>query len=552
MIRQYGRKVGTFLLALIEPERQLLPDYMRQRPRLRAHLLQVLGIICAAALGAMYGRYWAKLPPNQLMILLSPLVLMAMLVVWVLPDRDTVPTRTMSSLLLAYVGVSVAWPDYMALQLPGLPWISFRRLLLAPMCLLLLVCLSTNAKFRKDVRETMEGEPIIWKLLAAFVLIQFLSIAGAKSPSAAIKNFLNDQIAWTAVFFVALYAFRDERMMLKAMRIFFIACLTIGIIAILEAMNKGVLWNGHIPSLLQVDLQTMSGTLKSEFRFGAYRAKSVYAQPLPFAEIMALVTPTILYFIFSAKNMYARLLFIVVDFTFLYVMTLPQSRLGLIGFTASHGIFILVWAGRIWLREKFSLLGPSITLAYPVMMIGLLGAIVSVGSLRERFVGGHATVYSDQTRKIQKIVSRGVILRSPIIGHGPRQGPAELGVIGYGRASLDNYLLWIALDYGLVGFAIYYGMLLFGLHSMFMVSIRGQETNNNLALMALTTIASFLLIKTVLSEEDNHSIIFMTLGMAMAVAWRDKVKSGALTKAAPSKASLSRPSLNRPIRDSIA
>jgi hypothetical protein len=87
---------------------------------------------------------------------------------------------------------------------------------------------------------------------------------------------------------------------------------------------------------------------------------------------------------------------------------------------------------------------------------------------------------------------------------------------------------------------------------MFMVSIRGQETNNNLALMALTTIASFMLIKTVLSEEDNHSIIFMTLGMAMAIAWRDKVKSGALTKAAPSKASLSRPTLNRPIRDSIA
>jgi len=84
-----------------------------------------------------------------------------------------------------------------------------------------------------------------------------------------------------------------------------------------------------------------------------------------------------------------------------------------------------------------------------------------------------------------------------------------------------------------------------------MVSIRGRETNNNLALMALTTIASFLLIKTVLSEEDNHSIIFMTLGMAMAIAWHDKVKSGKASLA-PAKSLSPRASLGRPIRDSVA
>jgi hypothetical protein len=69
--------------------------------------------------------------------------------------------------------------------------------------------------------------------------------------------------------------------------------------------------------------------------------------------------------------------------------------------------------------------------------------------------------------------------------------------------------------------------------------------------MALTTIASFLLIKTVLSEEDNHSIIFMTLGMAMAIAWHDKVKSGKASPA-PAKSLSPRASLGRPIRDSVA
>ncbi len=524
MLKQASQKALPFLIDALRPAKQLLPEYTRQVPPARAMLLQTFGVAAAALLGAIYGHFFAKLPPDYLLVLLAPISVVALLVIWVLPDRDTAPTKAMSRLLLAFFAVSVAWPDYLALQLPGLPWISFRRLFLLPTILVLLICVSTNAAFRKDIRETLNAEPLIWKFLAGFVVMQFLSIAGAPSPAAAIKNFVNYQLAWTGIFFASAYVFRNIDIAQRFLKIFFMATMMVGLIAILETMNVGVLWRDHVPSFLQVDLETMTGTMTSAMRNGLYRAKSVYGQPLPFAEIMAYSTPVILYFIFTAKNLWAKIVLIGLDLLLVYVLTLPQSRLGMIGYLISHALFIGVWSGRIWLRNKYSLMGPMITLSYPLAVIALAGAVMTVGPLREKVMGGGDTLNSDQARKQQKRSAAGVILSNPVIGHGPRQAANVLGFVAYGRVTLDNYFLWIALDYGLIGFGIYYGLFLIVIHRMFMISIRDIDRNNNMALVALTTFASFVMIKAVLSEEDNHSMIFMMLGFAMAIIWREKAK----------------------------
>jgi hypothetical protein len=526
MLRQASQKALPFLIDALRPSKQLLPQYTRQVTQARGLLISSIGVIAVMLAGALYGHFFATLPSEYLLVLLAPLAVMALTVIWVLPDQATAPSRAMTRLLLAFIAVSVAWPDYLALQLPGLPWISFRRLFLAPTALLLLVCVSTNANFRKEMREVLTSESILWKLLVAFVLLQLVSIAGAPSPATALKNFVNYQLAWTGVFFASLYAFRNIEITTRFLKIFLMAAFTIGVIAIVENMNHGVLWRNHVPSFLQVDLESMAGTMESAMRNRQYRAKSVYGQPLPFAEIMALVTPVLLYFIFTTKSVWKKVALIGIDMGLFYVLTLPQSRLGVIGFMLSHALFIGVWSGRIWLRNKFSIVGPMITLAYPVIVIAAAGAVMSVGSLREKVMGGGDTLNSDQARKVQKMAARGVILRNPIIGHGPRQAANVLGFVAYGRVTLDNYFLWIALDYGMIGFCVYYAMFLFLIHRMFMISIRDVDRNSNLALLAMTTFAMFVIIKAVLSEEDNHSMIFAMMGMAMSIIWRDKEKRG--------------------------
>lgn len=541
MFRQAGRKALPFLIDILRPDRPLLPEYTPQLSPARSILLKLAGILAIILVGAFYGRLFATLPQEMLMALLAPLGGLALLVVWVLPDQATAPSQTMTKFMLAFFAVSVAWPDYLALQLPGLPWISFRRLFVLPMCMLLLVCLSTSADFRKRLQETLAAEPLLWKLMVAFVVIQFLSIAGASQPVQAVKVLINYQIAWTAVFFAAVYSFRNEELWERFLKLFLMAVSFIAFIGVLELHNRAILWKFNIPSFLQVDLTEMAGALESPLRFGQFRVKSVYNQPLPFAEILALITPVTLYFIFTARKTWQRVAFIALDLFLLYVLTLPQSRLGLVGFLISHGLFILIWAGRIWLRNKFSIVGPTITLAYPVVMLAVAAAVMSVGSLREKIVGGSETIYSDQTRRNQKVFARGIILRSPLIGHGPRQGILFMpGSIFGGRESLDNYFLWIALDYGLLGFAAYFGMILLAMHRAFMLCIKGVGRDNNIALLILTMLTSFLVIKGVLSEDDNHSLLFIVLGLLMALLWRQKQKSNEETRPAAFKPGFTR------------
>jgi hypothetical protein len=534
MFRQTGEKAIPFILDAIRPTRQLLPQYTPQFTEARSLIFKLIGIAAVIGLGAIYGRLYATLPPEKLLALIAPLAGMALLIIWVLPDTKTAPSKAMARFLLGFFAVSVAWPDYLALQLPGLPWISFRRLFLGPMCLLLLVCLSTSADFRKKMQETLASEPLLWKLLIAFAIAQMLSIANARDIVGAVKNFINYQIAWTGVFFASVYAFRDENLPEKYLKLFLMAACFIAVIGVLELHNSAVLWKYTVPSFLQVDLTEMAGALDSPLRFGQFRVKSVYNQPLPFAEIMALSIPALLYFIFTTKRLWTRIALVGIDLFILYVLTLPQSRLGLIGFFISHALFILVWAGRIWMRNKFSIIGPTITMAYPVILLAVAAAVMSVGSLREKVIGGRETAYSDQTRKMQKKLGRYVILRSPLVGYGPRQGGAALPQTGGGRASIDNYFLSIALDYGFLGFIPFYWMLLLAMHRAFMISIRDVTRDNNIALVILTTVTSFLIIKGVLSEDDNHAIPFIMMGMLMAVLWR---QGGAFTKDAATNSS---------------
>lgn len=520
MIETARRSMHSLLVELLRAEPQLLADYARQRPALRGRIRATIGIAAIAFSSAAYGFLFAALPPAFALLLLAPVGVLALLVIWALPDSHHPPTRWMTNCFFAFVAVAVAWPDYLALQLPGLPWISMRRLALAPMCLLFLVALSTSSTFRHEMRAQLDRWPLLWKMMLGFIAIQCASLVAAEEKYEAVKDLLNYQTVWIAPFFVGAWIFRDPARIERFLKLFIGLCLLIGAIGMVEYVNKGVLWADHIPPFLQVDLTSMSGTLSAEYRNGLYRSKSVFNQPLPFAEIMALAAPLTLYFAGRAQGFFYRAGWLMLDLFILAVLFLPQSRLGLIGFAIGHAVWLLLRFGRLWLLNRTSLAGPAFTLAYPALLLGLAAAVMVVPALRQRVVGGSDTVYSDQARKVQKRMAVPVIAKSPVFGYGPRQGAQALGYRGGAegsRLTIDNYLLWIALDYGLVGFALYYGMILLALHRLLLSGFKGKAAAHDQALLLVAILSAFLLIKTVLSEEDNHWLLFTLLGMSFAL-----------------------------------
>ena len=100
--------------------------------------------------------------------------------------------------------------------------------------------------------------------------------------------------------------------------------------------------------------------------------------------------------------------------------------------------------------------------------------------------------------------------------------------------TIDTYILSIVLDYGIVGFLIFYGAMLaagviVGLKILQMTNTATDRDSEEIGYLfpLADMLAQFFVIKTVLSQEENHSILFMIYGAILALFWRLKQREKA-------------------------
>src|SRR5665213_2135481 len=107
----------------------------------------------------IYGFAFALLAPFILVPFAVPLVFLLLLIIWAMPDA-TAPVRTLNFFFFAFFIGLVAWPNYLSISLPGLPWISIIRLTVFPMTLTLLYCVSVSQDFREKMGSILDATPI--------------------------------------------------------------------------------------------------------------------------------------------------------------------------------------------------------------------------------------------------------------------------------------------------------------------------------------------------------------------------------------------------------
>ena len=95
-----------------------------------------------------YGLVFAFFAPYLLPLIATPVVVLAAATMWALPDVNRAPTRALEGLFLAFFAALILWPNYLAIAVPGLPWITLLRLSGFPLAGVLLICVSTSTDFR--------------------------------------------------------------------------------------------------------------------------------------------------------------------------------------------------------------------------------------------------------------------------------------------------------------------------------------------------------------------------------------------------------------------
>ncbi len=490
-------------------------------------------------LGVFYGFWGTVLPPAFIILLIIPFLIFALLVLWLLPDTGDAPERTLKRLLLAFTAVTFLWPNYLAIVLPGLPWLSMRRIVGLAMVAVFLYSLSTSSKMRREIVDAMNSIPLLWKLIVAFFVVQTISIAFSPYPVLAYKHWFNSQYAWTTVFFLSVYVFMKPGHISSWAKLICWAAVIVSLIAIAEQHNQMVLWANHIPPFFKIEDDAVERILTPTFRGNEYRSQGIFGVSLALAEFLALSFTLLLHRFAITRSSWERILLVAAMIAAVAGIAMSRARVGFMGLIVGISIYAFIWGYRRYMASRTDITGAALTYGYPALASAAIVLIMSVDALRLRILGGGGSQVSNDARQVQFDMAPPVLMRSPVFGFGGGRGADALGfTTPGGQVTIDTYILSIVLDYGIVGFLIFYGAMLYagvfiGLKILTLKNDASDKDAEEIGYLfpLVVMLAQFFVIKTVLSQEENHSILFMIYGAMFALFWRLKQRESSALSA---------------------
>jgi len=530
-------RIRSRLAAALQPSPMVLKPYTNRMP-LRWRVAGGISVVLLTLLSLIYGFGYALTTPFMLKEFLAPLVPLACVAIWALPESKAEPSRALEVLFWAFFLATILWPNYLAVALPGLPWISAVRLIGLPMATVLLIRLSTSKDFNDQIRGSVSTIPAMGRFMAGFVAIQIFSVAISDHPISSADVVFDNQIGWTATFFIACYMFRRPGTAQLWVAAYCICAVLLCPLGIWESKLEHVPWADHVPKIFAVQDESVQRALAGARRLGIgdYRVEGPQSTSLGFAEFLALSIPFLLHYIGGPYRTIVRLLAIGAIVLIFYVILISHARLGVVGFFLATLLYLLIWSLRRWRRFKGGLLGPAIVAAYPTIFLAVIVASFFVGRIRNVVWGNSETAASNQGRIEQLKAGIPMLLTHPW-GYGTGRGAEKLGWTDPGGVlTIDNYFLLVALDWGILGFIFYYGMIVMVIwYSARYGWLRTNERHpeHTLLFPAGVAMSVFIVIKTIFSQTHNHKLQFMIMGMICALIYR--VRFGVPGDDAPAK-----------------
>lgn len=465
--------------------------------------------------------------PRALTIPFSiPIVVLYLFVVWALPVRDYAPSRALSWLFWAYFVTLLMWPNYLAIAIPGLPWITMARLFGGPLVVLILIHVSNCGPFREEMKAIMAESRALVTLVAVFSVLMLVSTAFSDVPFDTLNRVINAEIVWGGMFFASIWAFRRPQAIHAWALVYVVLTAAICAIAILEARKQGVLWAEHIPSFLKVEDESVQRILAGAYRLGSiYRVVSTSTTPLSLAELLGASTALLLYAFLEIRNPFVRLGLIALDALIIYVLVLTDARLGFVSFIVGHVCYLLYYTYRVRKFQPTSLFGMSLTMVYPLAFGAVVSAVLLVGRVRNYVIGNGRNQPSNNARMEQFDLAMSKIWQSPVFGFGSGRGGPKVGFTNpAGTLTIDSYYLSILMDFGFVGFFVFYGMLILAIQRGISIGVRDLSRESHLAIALSIFLIIFIVAKAVLSQELNHPLIFIAMGGIVALSYSAKGK----------------------------
>lgn len=518
----------------------VLPPYSQDRPRLVRTLSKTITYTLIIVLAAIYGIAITLAFPVLAPLLLLPIVILFLVVLWALPDaRGTPSVRAVGVGFLAYWVVFCCWPNYIALKLPGLPWISLQRLTAATTIVLFLFALSRWRENRVSLVRAIQDNKLVSYPTLLFFFAQTFAVLTGVNVMGSLYRVLDQAFTWNGMFFASALLLQNDKVRRRWILLFVGFGLAQAVLSIAEQMNKAVLWSDlltRLPSVLQADPKMIESIVRNEIDIysGRYRAKGIYNNSLSFAEFMAVASPFLLLLTVRARSFASLTVFAALNVLLITGLLMNGSRLGLVGTLSGYMLFLLLWSFDFWRTNRGNLIGPALVLAFPAGAAVLGFGMAFVGRINALFFGTGMQIYSTQARMDQFAKMPGVLMARPIFGYGPGNGGAALDYRQPGGLlTVDSYIITALLDYGIIGGLAFFGIMIGGAITATKIATRTDNPYRFEAMAAAAAVLTYFVVRTVLSQEENQPLLFILAGLILALVQKARaLQPAALPQAA--------------------
>lgn len=481
-----------------------------------------------ALLGMVYGWLVAISPVSLYLNLAAPIILLLLVAIWLLPEIGRAPTQLIERLFYGFMMGLFLWPNYFAIAIPGLPWMTMSRLWGAPLAFLMVISCSISADFRAEIAAPFRTNKVLLRAMLGFVMTQFVALFFSKHFGDSANRLVNYQLAWTGMFFAGAFVLGRKGRTARFVTLIASMAVIQTIVAFFEWRAGAVLWATHVPPFVALNDPTVQAILAGGARAatGVYRVQSIYTTSLNFAEFLGITTPLFLHFLLTtARPLVRAACAVYIPYSFFIIIS-TDSRIGLVGFFLSCLLYFILWAVKRRIDAPRDLIAPLLLLLYPIAAAGFVGLALFWSRLNHMIFGGGAQAASNESRQIQLQTGIPKVLHWPF-GYGPGMGAQTLGFADNadGKLTIDNYWLSIALEYGILGFACFMTLMLTGAVKAIRFGLQARDPELKLLLPLGALVIVFLTGKSVLSQEDSHALIFTVLGGIAALTHRQSMES---------------------------
>jgi O-antigen ligase len=490
---------------------------VRAAPRIVRHVAPIVAwAVASIALGLVVGLAAVILPPMGGVGLVAAA---AVVLLWVMPDLPLVSPGLIRKAFFVMLIADLSIPFYYMIQVSGLPWISARRLATFALITPFLIAIAASSDVRRHITERIRASLLIFICAAGFLVMAALSILTSMLPTQSISALTDAVLSWYVPFFAMIYIARDKDDAIFILKIICVCAIFNTAAGLVEFRLQhrffiDIFPRGMLATLIENN-PTLSALLPSaaDFRNGLFRAASIFVTPLSFGEFEIVVIPIGLFFALHRENLFERILGWAVVFGGILGIYVSGSRGGWVGVIASVAVFVAIWSIRKAMNHRASLAPATAGLAGAIAFAVVIGSVMFVGRVHTMVLGGGAQADSSDARYQQWHAGLQFIKSNPITGHGFALGGYVI------QSSIDSYVISLLVETGVPGFVFFAGLLLLPIWYALRSYFSDMSESGAVAGALACSFIAFTFNRIVLSQKENHMLIFSLLAIVVVLSY---------------------------------